>query len=455
MSGVFELFKIGIGPSSSHTMGPMQAARDMIGFVRTNAAGAQADRISCELLGSLSATGRGHGTDLAILVGLRGAQPDTVTAAEFDAARAAMTGGMTLDLGGAEPVAFVPKRDLVFARGRAHAYHPNAMVFRLWHQGEEVLARTFFSVGGGFVECEDETAGTNDVPADEPYPFRTAAELIDICARENRDIADIVLANETASSSAEAVRAHLARIWEAMQQSITDGLAGVGMLPGPMQVRRRAADIHRRLVAAEAETSNRNPDESEWVSLWAIAVNETNAGFGRIVTAPTNGAAGIVPAVLSYYHRFIAGASDEGTETFLLTAAAFGGLLKLNASISGADVGCQGEVGSAAAMAAAGLAACLGGTPSQIENAAEIALEHHLGMTCDPIGGLVQIPCIERNAMAANKAISAARLSLLGDGTHYVSFDQATNTMLQTGRDMKRKYKETSKGGLAVNVPLC
>lgn len=450
MTGVFDLFKIGIGPSSSHTIGPMLAAREMVAWAREDQSARFADRITCELLGSLSATGKGHGTNLALIVGLKGGLPETATAADFSTARA-QGASFPIDLGGDTQVDFLPARDIVFSKARAHAYHPNAMIFRFLREGETLASRTCFSVGGGSIVTEDDVAADDASPSRVPFAYQSADELLALCTRETCSIADIVLANETAEAAVETVRLHLARVWDVMQDSIADGLANSDPLPGSMQVKRRAPQIAQRLSTLDANHS----DESAWVSLWAIAVTETNAGFGRIVTAPTNGAAGIIPAVLSYYHRFVPGASSESRETFLLTAAAYGGLLKRNASISGADVGCQGEVGSAAAMAAAGLAACLGGTPGQIENAAEIALEHHLGMTCDPIGGLVQIPCIERNAIAANKAISAARLALLGDGTHYVSFDQVARTMLQTGRDMKRKYRETSKGGLAVNVPLC
>ena len=454
ISGVFDLFKIGIGPSSSHTMGPMRAAAEVVGWARTDSMARTADRVTCELLGSLSATGKGHGTNLALAVGFAGKRPDTATAQDI-AEAGAEHAEIAVDLGGDRPVTFKPKRDIVFSRAKAHNRHPNTLIFRFWRDDTEIATRTLFSVGGGFLEIEGEEAEDLNPEAAEPYPFSSAAELMALCQTTGLSIAELALANEVAQRPESEVQQHLAQVWEVMQDAINAGLEQSGTLPGALQVRRRAPQILHKLRENEANAGYRLTEESAWVSLWAIAVNETNAGFGRIVTAPTNGAAGIIPAVLTYLYRFTPGVTKDDVETFLLTAAAFGGLLKRNASISGADVGCQGEVGSAAAMAAAGLAACLGGTPGQIENAAEIALEHHLGMTCDPIGGLVQIPCIERNAMAANKAISAARLALLGDGTHYVSFDQATKTMLQTGRDMKRKYKETSKGGLAINVPLC
>lgn len=452
---VFELFKIGIGPSSSHTMGPMLAARDFLSWIEAQGMAGNADRLSCELLGSLSATGKGHGTDLAVVVGLQGFRPEEATASDFDTARRDYDVERQIAVGAVVSVAFSPKRDIVFSKGKPHAYHPNTLIFRLLAKGKELAARTYFSVGGGFIKVKGETDGKNTEANPQPFPFGNAAELIALSDAHSRDIASIVLANETTAVGIEAVNDHLDLVWRTMQASVADGLEQTGHLPGPMRVRRRAGALLQKIVQDKARLANERSLETEWVSVWAIATNEMNASFGRIVTAPTNGAAGIIPAVLHYYDRFVPGASQEGIRRFLLTATAFGGLLKRNASISGADVGCQGEVGSAAAMAAAGLTACLGGTPRQIENAAEIALEHHLGMTCDPIGGLVQIPCIERNAIGAHKAIASAKLALLGDGTHYVSFDQAVNTMLQTGRDMKRKYKETSKGGLAVNVPLC
>lgn len=454
--GLFDLFKIGIGPSSSHTVGPMIAARRFIDWARATAAAPGADRLSCELIGSLAATGKGHGSDLAVCMGIKGISPETAGIEDIARARKDSFSGLNIRLGGAEPVAFFPPRDIVFSKKKPLAPHPNALVFSL-HAGDATLAeRVYFSVGGGFVECGDERNGAADAAAaDIPYPFASSAELVALAESTGLAIHEIVLANETALAGPEAVQSHLVRVWSAMNESVTEGLAETGSLPGPTEVRRRAAAIYKKLMAHEDGSERYRGDESDWISCWAIAVNETNASFGKIVTAPTNGAAGVIPAVLLAYHRFFSGAGPESTATFLLTATAFGSLLKRNASISGADVGCQGEVGSAAAMAAAGLTACLGGTPHQIENAAEIALEHHLGMTCDPIGGLVQIPCIERNALAANKAVSAARLAMLGDGMHYVSFDQVTKVMLQTGHDMKRKYRETSKGGLAVNVTLC
>ncbi|OJF09355.1 L-serine ammonia-lyase [Couchioplanes caeruleus] len=431
----FDLYSIGIGPSSSHTVGPMRAARLFA------AAHPGASLVRVELFGSLTATGRGHGTDGAILLGLEGEDPAVV-----DPDRAAVrveeirTDGKLL-LNGARPVSveFVRHR-------RSLPYHPNALRFSA-DDGPEV---TYYSVGGGFVV--EEGASTDPDATVLPHPFATGDELLEICRREGTSVSGVMLANERAWRTTDEIHDGLLHIWEVMRGCVARGLRTDGVLPGGLRVRRRAPALHAELIRRQDSDPLHVMD---WVNLFALAVNEENAAGGRVVTAPTNGAAGIVPAVLHYFTRFVAGADDEGVVRFLLTAAAIGILIKGNASLSGAEVGCQGEVGSAAAMAAGALCEVLGGTPEQVENAAEIALEHNLGLTCDPVGGLVQIPCIERNAIASVKAINAARLALNGDGDHRVSLDTAIRTMRDTGRDMSSKYKETSRGGLAVTVVEC
>jgi L-serine dehydratase len=452
--GVFDLFKIGIGPSSSHTVGPMRAANDFLGWSGSRVDWAEVDAVSCDLFGSLALTGVGHGTDLAVVAGLSGAQPETVDPDDLPRLmdRARTTKHLTI---GGHEIAFDPATGIVFRKLEFLPGHPNALTFHLWRRDEIVLSRTYYSVGGGFIMAEGETAADLPAVADVPYPFRSAEELLELSERHGLSIADIARANEATFHAPDEIEARLDRIWAAMRQCVRRGLQGSGILPGGLSVKRRAADLEQALQKRDSLDQGDPLRAMEWISLFALAVNEENAAGGRVVTAPTNGAAGIIPAVLHYYDRFATGASPAGIHTFLLAAAAVGSIIKRNASISGADVGCQGEVGSAAAMAAAGLAAALGGTTRQIENAAEIALEHSLGLTCDPIGGLVQIPCIERNAIASVKAVNAARLALHGDGTHRVTLDQVIETMRQTGRDMKRKYKETSTGGLAVNVPEC
>jgi L-serine dehydratase len=450
-TGVFDLFKIGIGPSSSHTVGPMNAARD---FAAGLAAAARAGRVAAlrvELFGSLGATGRGHGTDAAIVLGLLGERPDTVDVDEVPRllARVRARGRLALP-GGLGEVPFTEGEHLRFER-RALPFHPNAVRFTaLGPDGAALLSRTAYSVGGGFVVWDGEPARPDgDRPA--PAPFGSAAELLRRCAERGTTPAGVMLANEAARRPAAEVRRGLLRIWEVMQACVERGCRTEGILPGGLEVPRRAPALARQLSARGGA-----PDPLaaiDWVNLWALAVNEENAAGGRVVTAPTNGAAGIVPAVLHYYRRLVPASTDEGVVSFLLTAGAIGALYKENASISGAEVGCQGEVGSACSMAAGGLAEALGGTPEQIENAAEIAMEHNLGLTCDPVGGLVQIPCIERNAMASVTAINAARLALQGDGRHHVSLDTVIRTMRDTGRDMQAKYKETARGGLATTVP--
>jgi L-serine dehydratase len=452
---VFDLFKIGIGPSSSHTVGPMRAAAAFV--VRLTDAGLLADTagVHVELFGSLGATGRGHGTVDAVTLGLQGAAPDTV---DPDAIPAVLTGIRTegrLALGGTHAVPFAADDDIVLHIGVSLPHHSNGMRFQaLGADGAILLQREYYSVGGGFILDEDEiesTASSRDVPV--PYPFGTAVELLRMAGESGLSVSDIVLANEHALHPGRDVQADLMEIWQAMQQCVRRGMAGTGVLPGGLRVRRRAAALRAKL---DIESDDRDPLAAmDWVALYALSVNEENAAGGRVVTAPTNGAAGIVPAVLHYCRDFVPSFDDDAVVRFLLAASAVGVLCKTNASISGAEVGCQGEVGSACAMAAAGLVELLRGTPEQVENAAEIGIEHNLGLTCDPVGGLVQIPCIERNAIASVKAITAARMALRGDGSHHVGLDTAIKTMRDTGADMAEKYKETALGGLALNVVEC
>ncbi|MEU6006883.1 L-serine ammonia-lyase [Streptomyces sp. NPDC047453] len=454
---VFDLYSVGIGPSSSHTVGPMRAARRFVRLLEREGLLDDAAGVRAELYGSLGATGRGHGSDQAVVLGLEGEDPATVDTDRSGDRVAAVRAGGTLLLGGKHRIRFDGDRDLVLHRRRSLPAHPNGMVFRaLAADGRELAARTYYSVGGGFV-VDEEATGADRVVADTTpvrFPFSSGAELLDVCARENLSISEVMLANERAWRSEEEVRAGLLDLWAVMRACVDRGCRREGVLPGGLRVPRRAPGLFRELSAAAGDGTDplRGMD---WVNLFALAVNEENASGGRIVTAPTNGAAGIVPAVLHYYARFVPGADEDGVVRFLLTAAAIGILFKENASISGAEVGCQGEVGSACAMAAGALCEVLGGSPAQVENAAEVGIEHNLGLTCDPVGGLVQIPCIERNAVASVKAINAARLALAGDGIHKVSLDKAIKTMRDTGRDMKAKYKETARGGLAVNVIEC
>ena len=410
------------------------------------------EAIGVELFGSLALTGKGHGTDIAVILGLMGERPDSVDPDRVPAMVQAITRSKRLVLPGGRTAAFDPVRDILFTREMLPR-HPNAIRLTATAAGES-LAKTYYSVGGGFVVADGEDGpATGHRPV--PYPFTTSREMLGMAARVGLSIAELQRRNEQVHRSDAEITRGVERIWAAMQACIARGLGQTGELPGGLRVRRRAPGLHTRLLAREQQNVSDVLHGMDWVNLFALAVNEENAAGGRVVTAPTNGAAGIIPAVLQYYERFVAGASAEGIETFFLAAAAIGSLIKRNASISGAEVGCQGEVGSACAMAAAGLAAALGGSNAQVENAAEIGLEHNLGLTCDPIGGLVQIPCIERNALASVKAINAARLALHGDGTHFVSLDQVIRTMRDTGRDMLSKYKETSEGGLAVNAVEC
>ncbi|GAB3286812.1 L-serine ammonia-lyase [Kineosporia babensis] len=453
---VFDLFKVGIGPSSSHTVGPMRAA--FLFVSRLDSAGLleRTATVRCELFGSLGATGHGHGSVKAVVLGLAGEQPHLVDPVAADPMVQTVVDEGRLRLAGEHEVAFSVADDVVLHRRRKLDFHANGMVFEAKDDSGQVLERReYYSVGGGFVLDEDE-AGRPVLREDRTpvkYPFSTADELLALAASTGLRISDIMMANETAWRSEQEIRSDLLHIWLVMRECVANGSHTDGVLPGGLKVRRRAARLRQRLEADRSE-----PDAlhaMEWVTLYALAVNEENAAGGRVVTAPTNGAAGIVPAVMHYGDRFLPDFDDDAVVRFLLAAAAVGLLFKENASISGAEVGCQGEVGSACAMAAAGLAEILGGTPEQVENAAEIGIEHNLGLTCDPVGGLVQIPCIERNAVASVKAITAARMAVRGDGIHHVSLDKAIKTMRETGADMKDKYKETARGGLALNVVEC
>jgi L-serine dehydratase len=453
---VFELFKIGIGPSSSHTMGPMVAAGRFLDLLRASPFHPRGVRAS--LHGSLAFTGKGHATDRATILGLAGFLPDTYDHDRAEAALADIHARKAVSPPGLPELAFDPDRDLTFDYGPALPGHANGMILKASDaEGDVILSETYYSIGGGFVLTEAEhQAGEGAKPkAQVPYPFETAAEMLAMAQASGKSIAQMKRANELVFRSAHDLDAGMARIWGVMRDCMDRGLARDGILPGGLKVKRRARAIHEKLLAERGLNMTAPHTINDWMSTYAMAVNEENAAGGQVVTAPTNGAAGTLPAVIRYWLDHVPGASSGQVGDFLLTAAAVGGIVKHNASISGAECGCQAEVGSAAAMAAAGLAAVLGGTPEQVENAAEIALEHHLGMTCDPVRGLVQIPCIERNGLGAIKAVSAASLALRGDGTHFVPLDAAIETMRQTGRDMHEKYKETSLGGLAVNVPNC
>ncbi|HZV23835.1 MAG TPA: L-serine ammonia-lyase [Luteimonas sp.] len=460
----FDLYKIGIGPSSSHTVGPMRAAaRFTSHWLADNGNLARTARIRAEVFGSLALTGRGHGTDKAVLMGLEGHWPNEIDPDLIPAALERIRSTKTIQLLGSHPIAFDEKRDLVMNKRQKLPFHTNGMRFTAYDaDGNEIATRDYYSVGGGFVVNQDEAA-EDRIVADTtplPYPFHSGAELLAHAQRTGLTIAQLMFENEKAWRTPDEIVAGLRELWGAMQACVARGIRQEGTLPGGLHVQRRAPLLFGEL-SSRPEAGMRDPlTVLDWVNLYALAVNEENAAGGRVVTAPTNGAAGILPAVLHYYERFCAGANDpaareKGIFDFLLTASAIGILYKENASISGAEVGCQGEVGVACSMAAGGLTAALGGTPGQIENAAEIGMEHNLGLTCDPIGGLVQIPCIERNAMGAVKAINASRMAMRGDGKHKVSLDKVIKTMRDTGRDMQDKYKETSRGGLAVNVIEC
>ena len=455
---VFDMFKVGIGPSSSHTMGPMVAAARFLDRLRASPFRAHGLRAS--LHGSLAFTGVGHATDRATILGLAGFEPATYDAERAEAVMARIAETKTIEAPGLGILAFDPGADLLFDYGPALPGHANGMILRATDaQGDVIASETYYSIGGGFVLTDAELAASAEAKktarSDVPYPFRTAAEMLAMAASSRLTVAQMKRANERTVRSDREIDEGLDTLWQVMTGCIDRGMAGTGILPGGLRVRRRAKGIHDALMAERGLNMTAPHTTNDWMSLYAMAVNEENAAGGQVVTAPTNGAAGVVPAVIRYWRDHVPGASAARTGEFLLTAAAIGGLCKHNASISGAECGCQAEVGSAAAMAAAGFAAVMGGTPEQVENAAEIALEHHLGMTCDPVKGLVQVPCIERNGLGAIKAISAASLALRGDGVHLVSLDACIETMRQTGRDMHEKYKETSLGGLAVNVPNC
>lgn len=483
---VLDMFSIGVGPSSSHTVGPMKAACRFARSLRGSGILHQVARVRTVLYGSLSLTGLGHGTDRAIIAGLEGSMPDTVDTAHLLHAREECARSRRLDLPGGRRIVFDPDSDIVFEKWQRLAAHPNGMRFQAFDgEGNLLDEQVWYSIGGGFIaqgSPEDTLIGIHNRPpehtafadADEqeatrfpdkaPYHFDTCTELVTLCQREHKRISDIIWANETAVRPAADVRARLLAVWEAMGQCVQAGCSSdEPVLPGGLDVPRRAAGMYRLLMSTGdvLRRSHHRIDvvlessDAAWVNLFALAVSEENAGGGRVVTAPTNGSAGIIPAVLEYYWHFVDGADEDGVVRFLLTAGAIGYLFKRNASISGAEVGCQGEVGSACSMAAAGLCEVIGGTVQQVENAAEIGIEHNLGLTCDPVRGLVQIPCIERNAVAANTAINAVRIAMLGNGSHIVTLDQAIRTMKQTGEDMMAKYKETAKGGLAVNVVEC
>ena len=452
------MFSIGIGPSSSHTVGPMRAA---LSFARRLEAMNLLSRVTglkVDLYGSLGATGRGHGSDKAVVLGLLGETPEATDPDETDSRLEQVRATGCLNLLGQRLVNFNLITTLVFHKKERLPLHVNGMRFRALDQhGETLLEKIYYSVGGGFVVDTDEQGEPSlreDASIALPYPFRTAKELLELCDRHKLGISALMLENEKRLRAEQDIRAGLLAIWKVMQECVERGCRTHGILPGGLKVRRRAASVKEKLLQRQDDGADAF-EAMDWVNLYALAVNEENAAGGRVVTAPTNGAAGIIPAVLHYYHRFCEGAGDDGVVRFLLTAAAIGILYKLNASISGAEVGCQGEVGSACSMAAGALTEVLGGVPAQVEQAAEIAMEHNLGLTCDPVGGLVQIPCIERNAIASVKAINAARMALLEDGQHYVSLDKVIKTMRDTGRDMKTKYKETARGGLAVNVIEC
>ena len=456
----FDLFSVGIGPSSSHTVGPMRAAYTFVEGLRTDGLLPRAGRVRAELFGSLGATGHGHGSLKAVLLGLEGEHPETTDPRAAEGRVDEVRASGRLRLGGDHEAACSPDDDIVLHRRATLPFHSNGMRFTAWAsaepaEGEEPLrSREFYSVGGGFVLDEDEAGQGALVPDSTPvrYPFSSGAELLERCRESGLPVSGVMLANELSWRTEAEVRHGLLHLWSVMQECVDNGCRTEGVLPGGLKVQRRAPRLALQLRREQAGDPLAAMD---WVTLYALAVNEENASGGRIVTAPTNGAAGIIPAVLHYYTRFVPGADDDGVVDFLLTAAAIGALYKENASISGAEVGCQGEVGSACSMAAGALTEVLGGTPKQVENAAEIGIEHNLGLTCDPVGGLVQIPCIERNAVGSVKAITAARIALRGDGSNVVSLDKAIKTMRDTGRDMKVKYKETARGGLAVNVIEC
>lgn len=455
---VFNLFSIGIGPSSSHTVGPMRAARAFVSDLSDEGYLAQVERMQVELFGSLAFTGKGHGTDLAILSGMEGNAPDSVDPALIKPRAQEIMTSSNIRLNGTHAIHFDFSSDFIFNYKDLLPFHTNGMRFTVFDKNQrELRAKIYYSIGGGFIVDEKQAASTQTIDTnDVPYPFGTAAQLLELCEKNQLSIAELMLANESCFRPEDEVKSRLLQIASVMRGCIDRGCQAEGILPGGLNIKRRAPELYKKLKNKGQPLSYEHMDSMEWLNLYAIAVNEENAAGGRVVTAPTNGAAGIIPAVLHYYLTFYPQKNrDEAALTFLLTAGAIAILYKKGASISGAEVGCQGEVGVACSMAAGALTAVLGGSLYQIENAAEIAMEHHLGMTCDPINGLVQIPCIERNAMGSVKAVNATRLALLGDGNHYVSLDKVIATMKQTGKDMMTIYKETSQGGLAANLPEC
>jgi L-serine dehydratase len=455
---VFDLFSIGIGPSSSHTVGPMRAAQQFVQNLKDDGLLNQAATVTADLYGSLGATGKGHGSDKAVMLGLEGELPESIDTDSVESRLESIRATRQLNLLGQQSVKFNEQKQLVMHRRKTLPFHANGMTFCAYDANDEELRKaTFYSVGGGFI-VDESAQDTDRIVEDDtrlPYPFLSAVDLLIHCARHNMSISDLMMENEKAWRNETEIRDGLLKIWKVMRACVNSGCTREGILPGGMKVKRRAAELSRKLRGQPGITYKDPLMCLDWVNLWALAVNEENAAGGRVVTAPTNGAAGIIPAVMHYYQHFYPAADDDGIVRFLLTAGAIGILYKENASISGAEVGCQGEVGSACSMAAGALTEVLGGTPEQVENAAEIGMEHNLGLTCDPVGGLVQVPCIERNAMASVKAINAARIALRGDGQHFVSLDKVIKTMRETGADMKTKYKETARGGLAVNIIEC
>ncbi len=457
MISIFDLYKIGIGPSSSHTVGPMKAANLFLEKLIDNRKIGQVTRVKCELFGSLGATGKGHGSDVAVMLGLMGEVPELTDTDKVDESIASIRTDKCLHLNKQYHIDFNESDDLILHKNKFLPYHPNAMTLYAYQDDELIEEATYYSVGGGFVLNDDEAKLKHEPIVEAkitvPYPFNTAEELLKHCKNTSKRICEIVLENEKTYHDEATIFEQLENIWQVMQSCVKKGCEKDGILPGGMKVKRRAAKLYRQLQA-EQEVGKEMIAlyEMDWVNLYALAVNEENAAGGRVVTAPTNGAAGVIPATMHYFKHFATGYDKKEIYNFMLTAAAIGIIIKQNASISGAEVGCQGEVGSACAMAAAGLTEAFGGSPEQCTNAAEIGIEHNLGLTCDPIGGLVQVPCIERNAMAAVKAINASRMARRGDGTHFVSLDTAIKTMNDTGKDMMDKYKETARGGLAVNV---
>jgi L-serine dehydratase len=455
---VFDLFSIGIGPSSSHTVGPMRAAQQFVQNLKDDGLLHQVTKVTADLYGSLGATGKGHGSDKAVMLGLEGELPESVDTDSVESRLESIRATRQLNLLGEQAVKFDEQKQLVMHRRKTLPFHANGMTFCAFDAKHEKLREaTFYSVGGGFI-VDESAQGTDRIVEDDtrlPYPFLSAVDLLIHCANHDMSISDLMMENEKVWRSEAEIRGGLLKIWKVMRACVNSGCVHEGILPGGMKIKRRAAELSRKLRGQPGITYKDPLMCLDWVNLWALAVNEENAAGGRVVTAPTNGAAGIIPAVMHYYQHFYPAADDDGIVRFLLTAGAIGILYKENASISGAEVGCQGEVGSACSMAAGALTEVLGGTPEQVENAAEIGMEHNLGLTCEPVGGLVQVPCIERNAMGSVKAINAARIALRGDGQHFVSLDKVIKTMRETGADMKTKYKETARGGLAVNIIEC